>query len=133
MNIEKLESILGTFAKAAVFSNEDRAALRIACDLVNALRTEGELPRNFNAEDLVAEVVNTRARPAGAHARAYMTSQDGKPVHYVRLGPLETKQFPHGLALATTTETREEADSFAKLVDAYINEAYCAPAHGARK
>lgn len=65
------------------------------------------------------------ARRIGKHTMVYMDFKDRKPVYYVRLGMLETKQFPHGLALATPCATQEEADGFADLVDAYIDEAFC--------
>jgi hypothetical protein len=58
----------------------------------------------------------------GKHTSVYSTSEDGGLIHYVRLIPIETNQYPHGLALATKCKTKEEAEGFAKLVDEYIDE-----------
>ncbi|AXQ69086.1 hypothetical protein HOU02_gp062 [Caulobacter phage CcrBL9] len=46
-----------------------------------------------------------------------------KLVWYVRLTPIETERFRHGLALATTFPTKEAAEAFADLVDEYMDEA----------
>lgn len=51
-----------------------------------------------------------------------MTSIDGVLSYYVRLVSIETKQFPHGVSLANTYKTHEEAKQFAILVDEYIAE-----------
>lgn len=47
-----------------------------------------------------------------------MTYADGKEQHYVRLAPLETAVFPHGIALATPFPTNAEAEN-----DAYLEAA----------
>ncbi|UTU07744.1 hypothetical protein CcrC1_gp060c [Caulobacter phage C1] len=44
-------------------------------------------------------------------------------IWYVRLTPIETERFRHGLALATTFPTRESAEAFADLVDEFMDEA----------
>lgn len=49
-----------------------------------------------------------------------------KLVWYVRLTPVETERFRHGLALATTFPTKEAAEAFADLVDEYMDEAVLA-------
>jgi len=58
----------------------------------------------------------------GKYTAVYGTSEHGELIHYVRLCPFETNQFPHGLALATSCKSFAEAKDFAKLVDAYIDE-----------
>jgi hypothetical protein len=40
--------------------------------------------------------------------------------HYIRICGQETEQFPHGLALATKCRSKEEVESFAILVDEYL-------------
>lgn len=40
---------------------------------------------------------------------------------YVRIVPFGTKMFPHGIALANTYKTKEEAEDFRKLVLDYFN------------
>ena len=61
----------------------------------------------------------------GKYTLVYGTLENEEFIHYVRICPLETEQYPHGLALATKCETEEEAKSFAMLVDAYIDEWLC--------
>ena len=41
---------------------------------------------------------------------------------YVRVVPIETDRFPHGLALATTFDTKADAVKFAESVEEYIKE-----------
>lgn len=42
------------------------------------------------------------------------------PKCYVRLTPLETDKFSHGLALAQTFDNEEDANKFADAVDEYM-------------
>ena len=55
---------------------------------------------------------------AGKHTRVYSSGSE----YYVRFGLMETNQFPHGLALATSCKTKEESARFSSLVDDYIDE-----------
>ncbi|MDD5149778.1 MAG: hypothetical protein PHC28_04770, partial [Flavobacterium sp.] len=57
------------------------------------------------------------------HCLVYASS-DGPEhlLYYVRIGQLETAQFPHGLAQANTFDTLSEADNFSLLVDTYMEE-----------
>lgn len=57
----------------------------------------------------------------GKYTAVYGTSKNGEFIHYVRLCPLETHQYPHGLALSTKCKTAKEAENFAKLFDDYID------------
>ena len=52
------------------------------------------------------------------HCLVYCSGDD----FYVRIGQLETQQFSHGLALATTFKERKDAEKFALLVDEYLSE-----------
>jgi hypothetical protein len=50
----------------------------------------------------------------------YMDAKSTYP-HTIRLVPIETPRFPHGLAIGIWRDTREGAIKEAKLVDDYIN------------
>lgn len=57
------------------------------------------------------------------YTKIYEDFEDGEVKVYVRICPIETERFGHGIALATvfTRETRDQAISFAKDVDQYID------------
>ena len=71
MNIKDLEWKLGLFADAAVFDVESKEALRHARDIVAALRAARDLPKDFNAKDLVGEVWAAQIDERKAHADRY--------------------------------------------------------------
>ena len=58
------------------------------------------------------------------HTKVYMGFKDGAAVHCVRLWVLETKEFPHGLALAPEFPDEKQAEQFADAVDNYIEQIY---------
>lgn len=53
-----------------------------------------------------------------------MAFVDHKPVWYVRIATIETKLFPHGIALGSQFTKQDDAKAFAKDVDSYLNEAF---------
>jgi hypothetical protein len=57
------------------------------------------------------------------HTMVYMDFVDHKPVWYVRIATIETKLFPHGIALGSQFTKQDDAKAFAKDVDSYLNEA----------
>ncbi|MFA6199036.1 MAG: hypothetical protein WC679_01355 [Bacteroidales bacterium] len=52
------------------------------------------------------------------HCLVYSSGAD----FYIRIGQLETNQFPHGLALSTLFKERKDAEQFAQLVDDYLSQ-----------
>ena len=55
----------------------------------------------------------------------YSTCDDnGKPIYYVRICPLETNQFPHGIATSNHFENKKDANEYANLVQEYIDAAF---------
>lgn len=63
------------------------------------------------------------ARRSSEYTHVYSSSKDGNLTHYVRLVPIETKRFPHGIAISTTFEEKRDAELFADEVDEYIKAA----------
>ncbi len=58
------------------------------------------------------------------HTQIYVTSENDRITFYVRIVMLETKVFPHGLALATVFDDKVKAVEFAELVDEYIESCF---------
>lgn len=61
------------------------------------------------------------------YTQTYVSYADKQEHHHVRLAPLETKQFPFGIALAGSFKTKAEAEVYADLVDEYIISAFNLP------
>ena len=51
----------------------------------------------------------------------YGDFKDGKLVYCVRITPLETPKFPHGIGVRGEFDTKEEARDFGVLIDEYID------------
>lgn len=64
--------------------------------------------------------ITTPKRRIGLHTMVYMDFKDHVPFYYVRLMPVETRQFPHGIALGATFTEKAPAEKFADDVDAYV-------------
>ena len=77
--------------------------------------------------DRIADLERRVAKRRSKYTFIYTDYQESKEIHYVRLAPLETLNFPHGIALATTFSTRQSASDFADLVDDYIKQAFEKP------
>lgn len=58
----------------------------------------------------------------GIFAHVYVTSGKVPIAYHVRLAPIESENYRHGLALATECTTRQEARQFAANVDMYCIE-----------
>lgn len=56
MNLRDFEHTIGRLATASILGKEERQALQVAQEIVAILRTNRELPANFNAQDLAAEL-----------------------------------------------------------------------------
>lgn len=63
------------------------------------------------------------ARRTSEYTHVYSTSDSGKLLHYIRLVPIETTRFPHGIAISTMFDEKRDAELFADEVDKYIKEA----------
>lgn len=56
MNLRDFEHTIGRLAAASILGKEEQQALRVAQEIVATLRTRRDLPANFNAQDLAAEL-----------------------------------------------------------------------------